>query len=540
MLGGDIASPAVAVSPATGRPIVCLHTEFQPINDDEVLRFRFMRELGRQAVLIAARDELGLATRDETLDEVFPDSVTQAKQDLFVFVRAQYAGNVGIQLWLASKPGELLSTKKEGQHDSNAIVNQIEKLEAMSRSELRDQLRGLGFDGKVVPQVETNVPSDVIEGQLLEMNFVSQFAAVRASHAAIAEKGQSQAWLGVLARGYANLALLTEHHWKSDTEVFAARSLLYAERLVAANANDPVALAHRAYVRAIVGLHGAALDDCKRIAELRTQKPDSASLPNWFDLVEPYCSFQREPVSSIVTQRKSLRELAQRLSFEQTRAFGSDRWMFDSARQTLSLCPEEYGVYAALTGGNAPLAVGRTGAYYAPAALAHFLPSRIAGLAELPLAVRDAATGATSKTENETPDGGKKPQANDEHPVPAAESGGEFAAATIPVVEALRAATRSGDDKGEPSWSALGELIFEEQFVQAANFLNIAMNATESSHDEEVKSMLPAIKGHRYQRHIESYAPTLFNKTAADIIDDMPIVNARQHAADDCASLAIR
>src|SRR5690242_11430129 len=52
-------------------PIVCLHTEFLPYKDTETLRYRLMREMGRQALLIAARDELGLATRDETLGEIF-------------------------------------------------------------------------------------------------------------------------------------------------------------------------------------------------------------------------------------------------------------------------------------------------------------------------------------------------------------------------------------------------------------------------------------------------------------------------------------
>src|SRR5436190_666220 len=63
----------------TKRPaIVCLHTEFLPWRFEDEVKFRLMRELGRQALLIAARDELGLATRDETLGEVFPEETLQA------------------------------------------------------------------------------------------------------------------------------------------------------------------------------------------------------------------------------------------------------------------------------------------------------------------------------------------------------------------------------------------------------------------------------------------------------------------------------
>jgi tetratricopeptide (TPR) repeat protein len=504
--------------------VVCLHTEYMPIKDEEVLRFRLVRELGRQALLIAARDELGLATRDETLDEVFPDSIAQAKRDLFVSVRGQYSGAVRFQIWPASKPEELLSTKKEKGFNPRIILNETENLEPRIRGELRDKLRGLGFNGKVAPPNEKNLPPDSIEGQLLEMNFVSQFAAVRAAHAAIAEKGQSRAWLGVLARGYANLSLMTEHHWKSNTEVFAARALLYCQRLTNVYANDSRAHAERAYALAIVGLHGPALDELKHVEELRKKHPDEPTLPGWYELIGPYCSFQREPVIAVGERRPSLRQLAQRLSFEQHRAFGDPRWLFNSARQTINVCPEEYGVYAALTSNNATLAAGRTGAYYAPAALAHFFPARIAQQDGVPKPVRDAAKGeADTKGENAKP-GDYKSKKKDDPPAPAAESSGDYAVATMPIVEALRAATRSGDDKGEPSWSALGELLFEEQFVQAANFLKVAMNATESSHADEVKSMLPAIKGHRYARHIESYAsPGNVN----DIIGDMPIIDPR-------------
>ena len=184
----------------------------------------------------------------------------------------------------------------------------------------------------------------------------------------------------------------------------------------------------------------------------------------------------------------------------------------------MSDCPEEYGIYAALTSGNASLGVGRTGAYYAPAALAHFLPSRISKLESLPQSVRDATGDIAAKTE-EKEKGDDQSKKKDDQSVDTKAEAGEYAAATIPIVDALRAATRSAVDKGEPSWSALGEIIFEEQFVQAANFLHIAMNATESSHEDVVKSMRHATNGHRYASHLESYA--------TNTLGEMPIVDAR-------------
>ncbi len=341
-------------------PLLCLHTEYLPIQNSSVPNWRLLRELGRQALLIAAREELALNTRDETLGEIFPESVKHDKTDVFVSVRCQFDGSVRYQLWLAAKPGELLPAKKEKPHDAQVILDEVEKLQPMIGGDLADKLRALGFEGNAKPANEKNLPPDSIEGQLLEMNFVSAFAAVRAAHAAIAEKGESRAWLAVLARGYAHLSLMTEHHWKSDTEAFAARALLYAERMVAANPNDWQAHAARAYVRAIVGLHGAAFNELKQVDELRKQQSDTSLKPVWLELVEPYCMFEREPVQAVGQRHPSLRQLAPRLSFEQARAFGDERWLFDSAKRTLAICPEEYGVYAALTVGNASLSAGRT------------------------------------------------------------------------------------------------------------------------------------------------------------------------------------
>jgi tetratricopeptide (TPR) repeat protein len=496
-------------------PIVCLHTEFLPYRDTETLRYRLMRELGRQALLIAARDELGLATRDETLGEAFPESVTQAKQDVFVSVRNQFDGTVRYQLWLTDKPEKILPAKKEKPHDPNVILSLTEKLEPQIRGELRDKLRALGFEGKGVATNEKNHPTDAVEGQLLEMNFVSQFAAVRAAHEAIADKGPSRGWLSVLARGYANLSLMTEHHWKSDTEAFAARALLYAERLLVANPNDAAAHATRAYVRAIVGLHAAALEDQKLAEDLHKKHADEKDLPGWFDVINPYCSFDRGSLHSLGERRRSLRQLTRRLGFEHARAFGDDRWMYEASKETMNDCPEEYSVYNYLADCSGTLlAVVRTGANYAPVALAHFLPARIASLKDAP---------PIEETDDEKPKSDKPDDSQ------ATMKRGAYAAATIPIVKALRTATQSGSDKGEPTWSALGELIFEEQFVQATAYLRVSLNATETSHNEEVKSTLPAIKGHHFERYIRTFADSVRNDQAEieKIIGDMRIADPR-------------
>jgi tetratricopeptide (TPR) repeat protein len=465
------------------------------------------RELGRQAVLIAARDELGLATRDETLGEPFPEFVTRPQRSLIVKVRRFKDAGLNIDLMPVFEGG---SSKADAgipaDFATKSIEHLIDEYESKSRAELVEKLRGWGYEGKTLPTNEDNAPPEVIEEWLLEMNFVSQFAAVRAAHTAIARKGQSRSWLGVLVRGYANLALMTEHHWKSDHQAFAARALLYAKRMQLSNPEDVVSLAHLAYAEAIVGMHGAALAKLDRIEELQKSKGEAGTLPKWYVVLRPFCSFQREQLEALVTQHKDVRELAQRLSFQQARAFGDDRWLLDSAKKTTNICPEEYGVYAAIAIREMPLGTKRLGAFSAPAALAERLPRRIANFRGFPASIVDAA----------------------KQPKPASRPA-SYAAETVPIVRALREVTRTGDDKQEPSWSALGELIFEEQFVQAANYLVVSMDATESSHVAEVQDILPALTGHRYIAFIESYArhSKARNSNESEIKSAIDIVDAR-------------
>src|SRR6476646_11264863 len=78
----------------------CLKTEFFPGGWDENARpDRLAREIGRQAVLIAARDTLGLATRDETLEEPFPAAVTESKRIMNAAPRARRDGKLQLSLW---------------------------------------------------------------------------------------------------------------------------------------------------------------------------------------------------------------------------------------------------------------------------------------------------------------------------------------------------------------------------------------------------------------------------------------------------------
>jgi hypothetical protein len=360
--------------------VVCLHTEhpgYGPATDGQP--FRLERELGRQAVLIAARDELGLSTRDETLQEPFPIDRSAAPSEFELKVRIFTEGKMTLSLQRSAdvtnssaEPWTFDAHFTNNAHD--AYISMLRVLEPLSRHELVTGLRALHLEGQKSADNPDNKPSADIEKLVDEMNLVSQFIAVRSAHTAIAREGQSVEWLGVLVRGYANLAMLTEHHWCSEYEGFSARALLYAERMVRlAGEKNTFALAHRTYARAVIGMHGAALDELKEISQLESEGAKGEGAPEWLEMIGPYCRFERTAFEELGRKHPQLSQLVARLSFEQYKYFGDDRWLYESGGRTLRVRPADYSIYAALATQSSALVVSRTGAYYGPSKLADTL-----------------------------------------------------------------------------------------------------------------------------------------------------------------------
>ena len=75
--------------------------------------------------------------------------------------------------------------------------------------------------------MQREIPPE-IEKLLGEMNFISQYSAVRQLHELMRTRGESPFLQGGLVRGYANLGLLSDYNWHPAYKVFFARSMLYA------------------------------------------------------------------------------------------------------------------------------------------------------------------------------------------------------------------------------------------------------------------------------------------------------------------------
>ncbi len=193
------------------------------------------RELISQALLIAARDELGLPTRDPIIDEFAPP---EDKSN---------ANAVPVEIAILFRRNECRALVRRGDGENATIlqkydlgtnpdagnysVNLTAVVEKLSRTEFPALLRQLGATGKPNRvRDDAPVPADV-EQRLETLSMVEHFVAVRDLHHAIREGGESPTRLAALARAYAQLGMLTEFHWSSAHRVYKARALLYAERL---------------------------------------------------------------------------------------------------------------------------------------------------------------------------------------------------------------------------------------------------------------------------------------------------------------------
>ena len=197
-------------------------------------------------------------------------------------------------------------------------------------------LEGLcGGPGGAKPAAsEPALPGPEVEQLLGQPDCVAQFGAVRAAHEAIAAHGETPEWLGVLVRGYANLALLTQHYWNAAPEVFTARSWLYAQRLAAATGLSEQVLWHRAYAWAWGGALPLALADCEEL-ERRQQLATSAeekervasAVPTWGKLIKPYCQCDRPVIRQVIDADPATKSWGVLLRFGLASFCHQDRWM---------------------------------------------------------------------------------------------------------------------------------------------------------------------------------------------------------------------
>jgi hypothetical protein len=434
----------------------------------EIVTGLLRRELYRQGVLLAARDELGLVARDGSLGDSAPDDlppnnrfrvnprfVVGRAHEIKIEVGPAAASRV---LWRAEGTGPALAAEQ--------AAEAVTAAEALSRGGYITALKRAGLRGKANPVDPKAAVPDAAEKLLGQMTFTAQFAAARLLHDAIRTKGESAATLGALSRAYATLGMLTDMQWGTLPWVCKARGLLYAERLRQRDPNSPWGHWHRAYAAALAGMHATALADLKEAERVR----GTTSAPGWVGLTDALCRFDTARLKEAVGDGPlgDTASLFHFLTVENTR---SPVRALAAGAEVLKRVPDCYRVHDALaeTGG---VAAQHSTTLAGMTVFTETFRTRLTEMPGLPQVVADAL-----------------PQT-----VPEAD-----------LVKALAAAGKSRDDRGEPSWAALGKFAQDTRLVQVNGRLMFLRHVFGVPTDEFFAEAKPLVADHPLFAYIETF-----------------------------------
>lgn len=494
-----------------------------PGDDEEVHGGLLIRELVRQAILIAARDGLGVVTRDSVLGEFDPDKFqpgqlhvitrAQSRKSLKVYLEQGPIGSrIGVwekEIPLSSKMPPLMvnktivqATVRDKEIDYQELAATWEKL---SRTELTKALESAGFKRSSIPSAgNAAVPADV-EKALGELSFISQFAAVRKLHAIARAQGESPAILGGLVRGYANLSQLVSNHWTVTGKVFKARALLYADRLSAQQPNQPLSYWYQAYAQALAGFPVpalASLDKAQKAYQADKSKDAKAAgePPDWAAVLDAFCRCDQARLEKATREKGQAQALAMLLGYLNLKPQTRGILFVDLTKAGLTRYPECYLFYTGIYNSGQ---LGLQHAYMAaaPQAFGGLTLRRLATLEGLPDTVRQAVERGNGRGDQNS---------------------------TARAAKDLIEAGASSKDTGEPSWAVLGQMLREELFLlcfHSAGFLRDCLGVGGEDTAQAVRAMLPLVEGHRYRNYIASFGvdPRMRPAEYLVLLDHIPL-----------------
>lgn len=307
------------------------------------------QEIFRQAFLMTARDELQLPTRDVNMGEELlmikrPDPDTEP----FNLQIANRPNRDGFTLYFGRGTPDLIEDLEELSVElpEGAPVEEIvSAAEKLSRTTFVEWLRKLKIAGQANRIVESGeVPAGAAESGSI-MNTVSQLVTLRLLHQSIRTDGESPERLVALSGAYAIYGELTDHFWHPMSDAARARALLYSERLIQRSPESEMALAGRARVRALAGLHSGAIADIDRLRELDGTEDVNQS-PVYSDWLSPIEASARGDLAKLRQQSQAegitvTAPLAALLHLQHSFAAGNRRNIADSANQMLALQPAQ-------------------------------------------------------------------------------------------------------------------------------------------------------------------------------------------------------
>lgn len=451
------------------------------------------REVVRQAVLIAGREGLGLPTRDQALREGLPDG----PGTLSLHVKATRTQKLQLSLTQGEDQARKTIWEKTLDRPPSSpcpVRGLVPLIEPLSRGEIVEALRKAGFEGTAVKMAGDQPVPEEAERRLGELTFTEPYAALRILHAACRETGESPARLGALVRAYANLGQLTRGFWNASPKAFAARSLLYADRLLAAAPATRSARWHRAYACTMAGLYRFALEDLEAASGIADSKEVP---PPWVAWLTSCCKSEI-PILAPGSSAEE-RALQSFLSYLVVEACGSPAYERRCVLEALKANPDSYRLIDAWCeiGGISNL---HQATVTGPGILGASLYRRLEKQAELPKRVREAMR-------------------------PFDGAGSEFAIRTLVCKELIDSV-----EPIEPSFTLLGRMIEETSFLQTYRRGDFMRYHWGVPCDEFLKETLPLVKDHPYSALIRSYGLDRDRQPRewAAIFEKMKVVDATE------------
>jgi len=442
-----------------------------------------LRELPRQAFLIAAEEELGLVTLDDAIGELIPAG-DAAAGPFTIKVSAVRKKPVRGERQIEPVPIEYTITITRPEFQGQAFTwtappvsfseatwyePLAEQMEVMSRGAFVEALRKAGFE-------KSGAIGKVLANPNLEhrMDFVSQFATIRYLHSQMRAGQENVAVLEGLVRSYADLGSLTDFHWSPASKVFKARSLLYAQRLIAKHGPTPSALAHRAYALALTGRHAAAL----RSIEAAGQAQGKES-PDWLTLIEAYCSFQIDVLErgrGVEQERAQyLRMSMADLRFEQSQSL----LIIQKFLKINPACCRAADMLASMT--SLGIQRGATETTFQESWSSVY--ERVAAIPDLPAAAKKLTDSVKGRRLDVRTENGKRKE----------------------LITLLLFPSVIKNNAG-PSWPVLADMIRDASFAQAWRTLSTEVNVLGVRSETTLQRFKPLVQGHPLDRQLDCFS----------------------------------
>ena len=452
----------------------------QPAPGPQFCHGILLRELGRQAVLIAARDELGLPTRDAALREPFITPANPRLGPLTIRTTATPGQHYRIELAPVNNHKAILRlpdmpfAQGEAEQPFNWLAI-LQSAELWSRTHMPKTLRRIGYQPSPNPEPNDAALPDEVLADLNDMNFIAQFMAVRHTHQLIRQHGQSPQLLGALVRGYANLGVLTDDFWTNTSKTFKARALLYAQRMVAGSPDSPIALSHRAYAFALAGLQRFALDD------LAAAQGATDDLPPWTAVIDAYCRYDYPALMTTAQQAGPDAAPAGLLATLSVAEDGEPQLIVQAADATLAVAPHCVRVIDVMAdyGG---VQLGHRATVLGPETLATAMFNHLPAISDLPEPVVKHLRSSY------------EPYRRAQH--------------RAKIAQALNLAADTTIDPFDLSWAVLGQMIHDVNFVHIYRRLYFIKHTWGLDSDEVTRfaqSMLPVVADHPFATVVKSF-----------------------------------